>query len=141
MHKLLFGCLLIITSVAYGQTNDLVDRIAPPQVKTKVDAKYTDRAAAAGLKGSVVLRIIIDRDGIPRDPKFISFIDDRDPANPKPRSSVLGLDKSAMAAVLNWRFSPAIKDMGPVATYATVYMTFHGPEHSPSGRFREYQQQ
>jgi outer membrane biosynthesis protein TonB len=138
MYKLLFGCLLA-TSAVYGQTNDLVDRIAPPYVKTKVDAQYTDRAATAGLKGAVVLRIVIDRDGIPRDPKFISFVDERDPANPKTRSTALGLDESAMAAVRKWRFSPAIKDLGPVATYATVEMTFHGPEHSPPGRFQEHQ--
>ena len=139
MYKLLFGGLLLMTGAAYGQLHDLVNRIVPPQVKTKVAPEYTDRAAAAGLKGTVVLRITVDRSGIPRDAQFVAFIDSRDPSKPKSQSEALGLDESAIAAVRKWRFTPAIKNMDPVAVEATVELNFQGPEHSPPERFREHQ--
>ena len=132
MSRLLVGCFLLVSAAAmYGQGNlhDLVNRPDPPKLKYKVAAEYTERAAQAGLKGTAVVQVTIDRNGVPQDPKFIGFYETRAP-NPV-KVDPLGLDKSAVAAVRQWRFTPARKNFETIAAQATIEVDFPGSEQAP----------
>jgi outer membrane biosynthesis protein TonB len=135
MSSLLVGCFLLVsTATIYGQGNlhDLVNRPDPPKLKYKVAAEYTERAAQAGLKGKAVVQVTIDRNGVPQDPKFIGFYETRVP-NPVPnpvKVDPLGLDKSAVAAVRQWRFTPARKNFETIAAQATIEVDFLGFEQA-----------
>jgi outer membrane biosynthesis protein TonB len=129
MFKLLGGCLIALSTItAYGQTNlhDLVNRPEPPKVKYKVAAEYTEKAAEAGLKGKAVIEVTIDRNGVPQDPKFVGFYE-AGAAN-SVKVDPLGLDKSAIAAVRKWRFTPARKNFDSIPAQATIVVDFSGPE-------------
>jgi TonB family protein len=83
----------------------------PPQITYKVEPEYSDEARVAGLEGAVVLRVVVDTDGKPRDGRVI-------------RGLGLGLDEKAIAAVANWRFQPATKDGQPKAVQAQIEVNF-----------------
>jgi TonB family protein len=88
-----------------------LSRIRPPTISSKVEPQYSEEARRAGLQGTVLLKIIVDEDGKPRDPKVL-------------RSLGLGLDEQAIAAVNNWKFQPGAKDGQPVPVQAQIEVNF-----------------
>jgi protein TonB len=68
--------------------------ITPPQILREVKADYTEDARRRGIEGEVVLEIVVRRDGTVGDVKMLNGL----PA---------GLNDRAIAAVRQWRFSPA----------------------------------
>jgi protein TonB len=84
--------------------------LAPRPIATP-DPEYTDEARRAKYEGTCILGMIVGPDGKPRDIRV-------------QRSIGMGLDKKAIEAVQQWRFSPATKDGQPVAVQISVEVSF-----------------
>jgi len=76
-----------------------------------VEAVYPDVARQAGIEGSVVLRLVIGKDGAVQGMKVISG----EPV----------LAQAAMDAVEHWRYSPTLVEGRPVNVLTTVSIEFH----------------
>jgi len=85
--------------------------VSPPSVILKVEPEYSEEARKAKFQGTVVLFVVVDADGKPRDLKVI-------------RPLGLGLDQKAIEAVEKWKFRPGMKDGKPVAVQATIEVNF-----------------
>ncbi len=88
-----------------------LSRLRAPAIISKVEPQYSEEARKAGLQGTVLLKIVVDTDGKPRDPKVL-------------RSLGLGLDERAVEAVSNWKFQPGAKDGQPVPVQAQIEVNF-----------------
>ena len=82
-----------------------------PQLVSKVEPEYSEEARKAKYSGTVLLSIIVDEHGLPRDIRVI-------------RPVGLGLDEKAVDAVSHWRFRPGIKGGRPVAVQANIEVSF-----------------
>jgi TonB family protein len=85
--------------------------VSQPILVKKVEPEYSEEARKAKFQGTVVLSIIVDEGGLPRNIRVS-------------RPLGLGLDEKAIEAVQKWRFRPAYKDGKAVAVYATVEVNF-----------------
>lgn len=85
--------------------------VSEPVLLVKVEPEYSEEARKAKYSGTVMLSIIVDKNGMPRDIKVV-------------RPLGLGLDQKAIEAVSKWRFKPAMKDGHPVAVQANVEVNF-----------------
>ncbi len=83
----------------------------PPVALTKVEPEYTPEAHAAKFSGSVLVSLIVDEQGLPKNIKVV-------------RSAGMGLDEKAVEAVAKWTFKPATKDGKPIAVPANVEVSF-----------------
>ena len=87
--------------------------ISAPRVIEDPKPEYSDEARKAKFEGTVVLWLIVDSNGKPRDVKVV-------------RSLGMGLDEKAVEAVRLWKFRPAMKDGNtPVAVEVNVEVNFH----------------
>lgn len=78
----------------------------------RVEAEYPADAREKKIRGSVVLGLTIDHDGIPQN------IQVKKPLYPS-------LDQAAIEAIRKWRFEPAMKDGQPVSMFITVEVNFN----------------
>ena len=85
--------------------------VSSPQLVYKVEPEYSEEARKAKFQGTVVLYVVVDEKGLPRDLKVV-------------RPLGLGLDEKAVEAVTKWRFKPGYKDGRPVAVAATIEVNF-----------------
>ena len=85
--------------------------VSAPSVLFKVEPEYSEEARKAKFQGTVVLFVIVDEKGNPRDLKVL-------------RALGLGLDQKAIEAVEKWRFKPGMKDGKPVPVMATIEVNF-----------------
>ena len=85
--------------------------IEPPRLLREVKAEYTDEARRRGITGDVVLEIVVRRDGSVGD---VTVLQGRG----------AGLDQRAVAAVRQWRFSPARRRGEPVDVLVEVAVEF-----------------
>lgn len=85
--------------------------VSAPQLVFKVEPEYSEEARKAKFSGTVVLYIVVDEKGYPRDLRVV-------------RPLGLGLDEKAIEAVNKWRFKPGYKDGKPVAVAATIEVNF-----------------
>jgi TonB family protein len=85
--------------------------VTSPQLLVKVEPEYSEEARKAKFQGAVVLQIIVDEKGNPRDIKII-------------RPLGLGLDQKAIEAVEKWKFAPGKKDGKPVPVIAQIEVNF-----------------
>jgi periplasmic protein TonB len=85
--------------------------VSAPIVIYKVEPEYSEEARKAKFQGSVLLFVIIDEHGNPRNIRVI-------------RPLGLGLDQKAVEAVEKWKFSPGKKDGKPVPVQAEVEVNF-----------------
>jgi TonB family protein len=83
----------------------------PPVLVYKVDPEYTEQARLSRYNGIVLLRLVIDEGGTPRDIQVL-------------RSLGLGLDEKAVEAVRQWRFRPGLRDGRAVAVRANIELNF-----------------
>jgi TonB family protein len=83
----------------------------PPVLILKFEPEYSEQARQSKFQGTVLLRVVIDEKGFPREIGVT-------------RPLGLGLDEKAMEAVRRWRFKPATKDGKPVAMEAVVEVNF-----------------
>jgi TonB family protein len=85
--------------------------VVPPTVISKVEPEYSDLARKAGLEGTVLLKIVINEEGIPQDVAVV-------------KSLGMGLDESAKACVVKWRFKAAMRNGKPFKAAAQVEVNF-----------------
>jgi TonB family protein len=85
--------------------------VTAPRTIYAPDPQYSDQARSVKFTGSVLLWLIVDADGLPKDIRIV-------------RSVGLGLDERAMDTVKTWRFEPGRKDGIPVATQINVEVSF-----------------
>ncbi len=85
--------------------------VSAPILINKVEPEYSEEARKAKYSGTVLLSIVVDANGLPRDIHVI-------------RPLGLGLDEKAIEAVMKWRFRPGMKGGHPVATQAQVEVNF-----------------
>ena len=85
--------------------------ITPPRVLREVKADYTEEARRRGLTGEVVMEIVVRRDGSVGNVHLLQGLG-------------LGLDERAIAAVRQWRFTPAERQGVPVDVIVEVGVEF-----------------
>jgi TonB family protein len=85
--------------------------VSAPVLVTKVEPEYSEEARKAKYSGTVLLSIVVDEHGMPRDIHVV-------------RPLGLGLDEKAIEAVMKWRFRPGLKGGHAVATQAQVEVNF-----------------
>jgi TonB family protein len=85
--------------------------VSAPVLIDKIEPEYSEEARKAKYSGTVLLSIVVDQNGLPRDIHVI-------------RPLGLGLDEKAIEAVTKWRFRPGLKGGRPVATQAQVEVNF-----------------
>ncbi|MBM3812818.1 MAG: energy transducer TonB [Acidimicrobiia bacterium] len=85
--------------------------VSAPTLVYKVEPEYSEEARKAKFQGTVVLSVVVDEKGNPRDLRVI-------------RALGLGLDEKAIEAVQKWRFKPGFLQGKPVAVAATVEVNF-----------------
>jgi TonB family protein len=86
--------------------------IAAPFVVAKAKPEYSEEARLAKLEGSVLLSVVVDAGGQPRD----IYVD---------RPLGLGLDESAVENVRHWQFRPGTKEGTAVAVQVNEEVFFH----------------
>jgi TonB family protein len=86
--------------------------VTAPRVITQVNPTYTNEALRSRIQGTVVLELIVTRDGRPSAIHVVSSLDSR------------GLDEQAIAAVTQWRFEPGRLAGTPVDVLVTVMLDF-----------------
>lgn len=85
--------------------------IEPPGLLREVKADYTEDARRRGIVGSVVLEIVVRRDGSVGDVKLLQGLSG-------------GLNDKAVHAVRQWRFAPARRRGSPVDVVVEVAVEF-----------------
>jgi len=85
--------------------------ISAPQAIATPDPEYTEEARNAKTQGTVILWLIVDDQGKPRDIRIV-------------RGLGFGLDARAIDAVKQWKFEPAMKDGHPVNVQISVEVGF-----------------
>lgn len=85
--------------------------VSAPRAIYAPDPEYSEEARHAKYQGTVILYVIVDADGRPRDIRIM-------------RSLGMGLDEKAIEAVKTWRFEPARKNAQPVSVQISVEVTF-----------------
>jgi periplasmic protein TonB len=85
--------------------------VSAPTIIFKVEPEYSEEARKAKFQGTVVLAVVVDERGNPRDIRV-------------QRPLGLGLDQKAVEAVGKWRFSPGKKDGKPVPVQAIIEVNF-----------------
>ncbi len=88
----------------------ILDYDEPPRPVKITQPVYPSLAFEAGIEGTVVLDIVIDRSGRV--------------ARAKVKNSVPELDEAALTCVRAWRFKPAKKAGRAIATVAEAAVTF-----------------
>ena len=102
------------TSYGPGSANSVYrpgGAVSTPILIAKYEPEYSDEARRAKLSGSVLLSVVVDENGIPRNIHIV-------------RSLGLGLDEKAVDAVTRWRFRPGLRHGKPVAVQAAVEVIF-----------------
>jgi TonB family protein len=85
--------------------------VSAPRALSTPDPEYSEEARKAKYQGTVILWLIVDSAGQPKDIKIA-------------RSLGMGLDEKAVEAVRHWKFEPAMKDGHPVAVQINVEVNF-----------------
>ena len=81
-----------------------------PEAVTKVSPIYPDIAREAGVDGQVMVQALVGKDGHVKDVRVVK--------------SIPMLDASAVAAVKQWVFKPALSNNKPVAVWVAVPVKF-----------------
>lgn len=83
-------------------------------MESKVSPVYPEHARADKAEGSVILQAVISREGIVTQ---VELLRASQPDYP-------GFEESAIEAVSQWRYEPALKDGEPVDVYFTIFVEF-----------------
>jgi len=86
------------------------DGVPVPKKKKHVQPIYPKEALAQGIRGIVILDLVIDTEGRVAETSIIR--------------SIPGLDEAALTAVTQWTYSPVKVDGKPVSVRLTVPITF-----------------
>ncbi len=94
-----------------GPPPDFVPVEKEPQIIKQVIPKYPELAQRAGIEGRVIVKIWVDKDGKPH--KAIVMKSDAEIFN-----------QPSIDAAMQYRFTPAIMNKGPVAVWVVIPFTF-----------------
>lgn len=104
--------LLSLTTVSFAEKiYKIGPGIVPPKLLEKTEPKYTEKARAAKLEGTVALVMVVGIDQRAHDIKVTKPLDP-------------GLDASAVASIKTWRFQPGSKNGKPVPVRAVIEVNF-----------------
>jgi TonB family protein len=84
-----------------------------PRLIHSVDPEYPESAYRDGARGTVSVQLTIQVDGVPKDLKIA-------------KGSRPDLNESALDAVRQWRFQPALKDGEPEEQTVVLDVSFYG---------------
>jgi TonB family protein len=114
----------LVGLVAEGQSPDadaplrIGNGVTSPKIIYKIEPIYAPEARDARLQGTVLLNVVVGRNGVPSDIRVL-----------KP---LAGLEDEAIDAVRHWRFKPSEKDGKPVAVFAQIEINFRlAPDNEP----------
>jgi protein TonB len=96
---------------AGGGVFPLARGISAPRAVYDPEPEYSDEARRVKHQGVVILSLVVDQQGRPRDIHVA-------------RSLGMGLDQKAIEAVSKWKFSPGVKDGIPVAVRVNIEVSF-----------------
>jgi protein TonB len=96
---------------AGGGVFNMSRAITAPRAIYDPEPEYSDEARRVKHQGVVVLSLVVDQQGRPRDIHVA-------------RSLGMGLDQKAIEAVSKWKFAPGIKDGLPVAVRVNIEVSF-----------------
>lgn len=85
--------------------------VSAPSLVYKVEPEYSEEARKAKFQGSVLLQVVVDDKGNPRDIRVV-------------RPLGLGLDEKAIEAVQKWRFRPGLLNNKAVPVQAMIEVNF-----------------
>jgi len=86
--------------------------VAAPHVIHSIEPEFTQEARQANFQGNVLIQLIVDSQGNPQDIRVTHHLG-------------MGLDEKAIAAVRQYRFSPAMYQGHPVAVQIVIEVDFH----------------
>jgi TonB family protein len=86
--------------------------VTAPRLIREVKPTYTEDAVAHRIQGTVVLEVVVTRDGRPSQIRVVRSLDPE------------GLDEEAIAAVTQWRFDPGRLSGTPVDVLVTIMLDF-----------------
>ena len=93
--------------------------VSTPRLIKDVKPGYTPGAMRRKVNGTVLLRCVVDRDGVPTRIQIIDALDDE-------------LDRVSLDALKQWRFEPGHKDGEAVLVQIDVAMAFSTPTEKPT---------
>jgi TonB family protein len=108
---LLLTCSFVLASTAAEEIYNVGGGVSAPRLIHKVEPEYTQEARDADYQGTVVLKLIITKEGVPDRIEVVQGLE-------------LGLTEKAIEALEQWRFQAAEKDGKPVNVRATVEINF-----------------
>jgi len=114
MGGLLAASLLFTPTVllrAEEEVHKIGGEVTTPRLTSKVEPSYTEEARDAGLEGTVILAVIINKHGRVTDTKVEQALGS-------------GLEDEAIKAVKQWEFEPATRKGEPVAVRARIEVNF-----------------
>ena len=85
--------------------------VSAPKLVTDVKPQYPPDAMRRRVTGAVLLRCVVDREGVPTSLEVVRPLDE-------------DLDRVALEAFREWRFEPGTKDGRPVFVQIEVEMVF-----------------
>ena len=85
--------------------------VSAPSLLYKMEPSYTEEARVTKQQGTVLLKVVIDVDGVARDIQVV-------------KSLGLGLDEKAVEALSAWRFKPGEAGGVPVPVQAQIEINF-----------------
>ena len=81
--------------------------------ETKVQPEYPELARVARIEGNVILQAVIETDGSVAEVEVLRC-----------NRPNMGFEDTAIAAVKQWQYKPALQNGKPVAVYFTVFVEF-----------------
>ena len=81
--------------------------VSAPSLLFKMEPEYSEEARSAKLQGTVLLKVVVDTDGLAKDVQVVKSIG-------------MGLDEQAVIAVTQWKFKPGTKDGAAVPVQAQI---------------------
>ncbi|MGO9480566.1 MAG: energy transducer TonB, partial [Candidatus Kryptoniota bacterium] len=90
---------------------DFVPVEKEPQIVKEFKPKYPELAQRAGIEGRVIVKIWVDKDGKPHKAVVL-------------KSDAEIFNQPAVDAAMQYRFTPAIMNKGPVAVWVVIPFTF-----------------
>ena len=85
--------------------------VTAPSLLFKVEPEYSEEARSAKLQGTVLLKLVIDTDGLAKNIQVL-------------KSQGMGLDEQAVIAITQWKFKPGTKDGAPIPVLAQIEINF-----------------
>jgi len=85
--------------------------VTPPKLLLKIEPSYSEEARSTKLQGTVLVKVIIDVDGIAKNAQIL-------------RGVGMGLDEKAVEAISHWRFQPGQLGGAPIPVEAQIEVNF-----------------